>query len=156
MENSNDKRIIEINGVKIEVDLRTAKRVDVWRVGDRVKVLTKPYQSWVVSHGVIVAFDEFKSLPSITVCYMKSDYNAELCFAVLNADSKDIEIAPVNDDVLISRDEVVRKIDNNIEQKRNEIRDLEAKRAFFLDRFGAWFKTGPQPEQAEVAVEVEL
>ena len=35
------KRIVEIGGVKIEVDLRTAKRVDSYRVGDPVKVLTK-------------------------------------------------------------------------------------------------------------------
>lgn len=35
------KRIIEIDGVKIEVDLRTAKRIDTYRVGDNVKILNK-------------------------------------------------------------------------------------------------------------------
>jgi len=33
------KQIIEINGVKLEVDLSTAKRIDEFRVGDTVKVL---------------------------------------------------------------------------------------------------------------------
>ena len=32
------KQIIEINGVKLEVDLSTAKRIDEFRVGDTVKV----------------------------------------------------------------------------------------------------------------------
>ena len=34
-----EKRIVEIDGVKIEVDLRTAKRIDTFAVGDNVKVL---------------------------------------------------------------------------------------------------------------------
>ena len=38
-----EKRIVEIDGVKIEVDLRTAKRIDTFRVGDNVKVLCKEY-----------------------------------------------------------------------------------------------------------------
>jgi hypothetical protein len=33
-----NKRIVEIDGVKIEVDLRSAKRIDTFRVGDNVKV----------------------------------------------------------------------------------------------------------------------
>ena len=33
-----DKRIIEINGVKLEVDMTTARRIDEFRVGDTVKV----------------------------------------------------------------------------------------------------------------------
>ena len=36
-----EKRIVEIDGVKIEVDLRTAKRVDSYKVGDNVKILEK-------------------------------------------------------------------------------------------------------------------
>lgn len=35
--------IIEINGVKLEIDLRHAKRIDNLRVGDTVKVLRKRY-----------------------------------------------------------------------------------------------------------------
>ena len=33
-----EKRIIDINGMKMEVDLRTAKRIDTFKVGDNVKV----------------------------------------------------------------------------------------------------------------------
>ena len=38
-----NKRIVEIDGVKIEVDLRKAKRVDSFQVGDNVKILEKKY-----------------------------------------------------------------------------------------------------------------
>ena len=39
-----NKRIIEINGIKMEVDLRNAKRIDTFKVGDPVKVLDMTYQ----------------------------------------------------------------------------------------------------------------
>lgn len=42
-----ERRIVEINGVKIEVDMRTAKRVDSFRVGDNVKVLDKDYNGTI-------------------------------------------------------------------------------------------------------------
>ena len=42
-----EKRIVEIDGVKIEVDLRTAKRIDTFAVGDNVKVLCKEYNNWL-------------------------------------------------------------------------------------------------------------
>ena len=38
-----EKRIIEVNGIKMEVDLRNAKRIDQFKVGDSVKVLVKSY-----------------------------------------------------------------------------------------------------------------
>ena len=35
------EREIEIDGVKVAVDMRTVKKIDVYRVGDNVKVLKK-------------------------------------------------------------------------------------------------------------------
>ena len=56
-----NKRIIEINGIKLEVDLSTAKRIDEFRVGDNVKVLRKGYNdNFEVLAGVIVEFVNFK------------------------------------------------------------------------------------------------
>ena len=62
-----DKRIVEIDGVKVEVDLRTAKRVDSFRVGDNVKILDKNYSGYKVKPGIIVDFAEFKELPTIVI-----------------------------------------------------------------------------------------
>lgn len=37
------KKIVEINGIKMEVDMRHAKTIDTYKIGDRVKVLVKQY-----------------------------------------------------------------------------------------------------------------
>ena len=60
--------VIEINGVKLEVDLRSARRIDTLRVGDRVKLLEKTsYGGPIVHHGVVAGFDPFPSQPTIIV-----------------------------------------------------------------------------------------
>ena len=65
-----DKRIIEINGIKMEVDLSTAKRVDEFKVGDAVKVL----RDKKVLSGAIVEFVNFRELPTIKVAVFSTDY----------------------------------------------------------------------------------
>ena len=63
-----EKRIVEIDGVKIEVDLRTAKRIDTFSVGDNVKVLCKKYNDdYEVKPGIITDFANFKEKPTIVV-----------------------------------------------------------------------------------------
>jgi hypothetical protein len=57
--------IIEIGGVKLEVDLRSAKRIDELKIGSRVKCLQKPsYGEMKTLPGVIVGFEPFPSLPT--------------------------------------------------------------------------------------------
>jgi hypothetical protein len=54
-------RVVEINGIKVEVDLRTAKRVDSYSVGTPVKLLKQEYSDTYTTYtGVIIGFDEFK------------------------------------------------------------------------------------------------
>ena len=62
------KRIVEIDGVKIEADFRTAKRIDTFAVGDNVKVLCKEYDGqYKVKPGIITDFANFKEKPTIVV-----------------------------------------------------------------------------------------
>ena len=131
-------RVIEIGGVKVEVDLRSAKRVDTFRVGDRVKVLVKEYSVYRTYHGAIVAFDEFKALPSITVCYI-NDYGA-VHFAVINSESKDIEMVTDTDATLpVEKASVVEKLTNEIAKKQAELDDAKSKLRYFLEKFGSLF-----------------
>lgn len=58
MENEN-KRIIEINGIKLEVDLRSARRIDEFKVGDTVKVLDRRNDKNEMRTGVITDFANF-------------------------------------------------------------------------------------------------
>ena len=137
-----NKRIIEINGVKMEVDLRHATQVyDNIRIGSRVKVLDKEYSEAKVHHGVVVAFDNFREKPTITVLAVKQSYNgAELQFFYIHQDSK-AEMVPATDWLPeIEKGRVVDKLDREILKKQQEIEDLEIKKKLFLDQYGQHFE----------------
>lgn len=145
----NEKHTFEINGVKMEVDLRHAKRIDTMRVGDRVKVLSKLYGGeYKVSPGTIIGFEPFKELPTIVVAYLDVSYaEATVKFLYFNAASKDVEIVvAVDDDTLdVNKAGVLAHMDRAIQRKQDEVEDLKLKRAFFLANFRAYW-----PEHAPV------
>ena len=83
-----EKQIVKIGGIKMEVDMRHAKRVDTFHIGDPVKLLLTEGNS--VMAGVIVGFEEFLTLPTIVVAYLSMDYfNSGLKFAYINTESAD-------------------------------------------------------------------
>lgn len=133
-----NKRIIEVNGVKMEVDMREAKRVDKFKVGDEVRVLTKPYSEWKTNYGVIVDFTQFQSKPAIDVLYVKESYDdVELIFKTITEDSEEIEIAHVNNiNIKFDRADILEMIQDKIDKKREEIRVLKAKKSEFKKHFG--------------------
>lgn len=136
------KRTVEVNGVKIEVDLRTAKVVENYKVGDPVKLLKKGYSNDFKSHpGVIVGFDEFKNRPTIIVAFLVSGYSStSLEFAYLNKDSADFEIAPMQDfEKKISFDTVARQYDKEIETKREEMEKKIKEKAWFVENYQRYF-----------------
>ena len=136
--------IIEVSGVKLEVDLREAKKIEKYRVGDNVKVLKKgqyssdTYKSYP---GVIVGFDAFKERPTIVIAYLDVDYSsAKVGFLYLNKDSSDVEICPmIGEDVVINKTTAIEALDREIIKKQQELQDLEMKKKYFLDNFGKYF-----------------
>jgi hypothetical protein len=137
-----EKTIIEINGVKLEVDLRHAKRIEELRIGSPVKCLVKKFDDYAVFPGVIVGFEPFKGLPSILVAYLEVGYSAaDLKFKTFNTQSKDFEIvADVNFNRLeLNRDDVLSKMDREIAKKEIELEEATNKRDFFLANFGRYF-----------------
>lgn len=134
--------IVEINGNKLEVDLRTARKIETLRVGSRVKVLRKDYSEYKVLPGVIVGFDQFEKLPTITVAYVERDWStAALKFIAINAQTKDVEIIAATDadHLELNRDEILEKIDRDIEASAQKVDELKRHRDFFLRRFGEYF-----------------
>lgn len=134
--------IIEVNGVKLEVDLRSAKRIDELKVGSRVKCLIKKYDSFDTRPGVVVGFEPFPTKPTIVIAYLEDDYSsASLKFKSFNSDTKDFEIvADLDQNALeINRAEVLAKFDREAEKKRQELADVEQRKAFFLSHFGRYF-----------------
>jgi hypothetical protein len=136
--------IIEVGGVKLEVDLREAKKIEKYRVGDNVKVLKKgqysgdTYKSYP---GVIVGFDAFKERPTIVIAYLDVDYSsAKVGFLYFNKDSSDVEICPmIGEDVVINKTTAIEALDREIIKKQQELQDLEMKKKYFLDNFGKYF-----------------
>jgi ribosomal protein L19 len=138
----NNKRIIEINGIKLEVDLSTAKRIDEFRVGDNVKVLKNESGSFNVYAGVIVEFVNFKELPTMIIAVFKQDYwGSKLEFINFNAKSENVEITLCCEHELkLEKCRVLDKFNQEIEKKQSEIDDLRNKRDYFEKYFAKYFQ----------------
>jgi hypothetical protein len=142
-----NKRIIEINGIKLEVDLRTAKRIDTFRVGDPVKVLCSEYQDPKIYAGVIVGFAEFQSTPAIEILILKQSYSSiDVEFKTITKDTTKMEIVAWNEyEKLFTSSHVYDLFDKEVEKKKLEIAELERKKKYFADDFAKAFKV-PIPE----------
>lgn len=135
--------IIEVNGVKLEVDLRQARRVDLLTVGSRVKCLIKKYDSHETYPGIVVGFEPFEKLPTIVVAYLETNYSsAGLRFKTFNSETKDFEIVADldNNSLEIDKANVLRMFDKEIQEKEISLEDIKRKKQFFLDKFGDFFQ----------------
>lgn len=138
-----DTTIVEVNGVKLEIDLRSAKKIEQFKVGDKIKVLIKSYANSFTSHiGVIAGFDCFVERPTIIIAYIDASYSkTELKFVHLNKDSKDIEICAAQDfDMTYEKADIILKFNDEINKKLDEIKDLEAKKNYFIENFSKHFE----------------
>lgn len=142
MEQDKNIRVIEINGIKVEVDLRTCKVVDQYKVGDNVKVLKKYNAEHRVYNGVIVDFVAFKELPSIVVAYFDDGWQGvEIKFETITAESKDIEIAPsLPHEMKLNKERAIDLFNQKIEKLRREMEDMTQKRDYFVKYFGQYFE----------------
>ena len=136
-----EKRIVEIDGVKIEVDLRTAKRIDTFAVGDNVKVLCKEYNDQCkVKPGIITDFVNFKEKPTIVVAVFNeaswgSSPSIEFIYIYDGMEDK-YEIVFADDEELrLTKDGVVEKFEREIQKKRNEAQDLQNQLDYFKKHF---------------------
>lgn len=137
---------IEINGIKVEVDLRTCKTISTYKVGDNIKVLKKSYNDeYSVYSGVIIDFVAFKERPAIVIAYFDQSYSGtDIKFETITQDSKDIEIAPcLPHELSINKARVVDKFDIAIAAKEREADELRQKKEYFLDNFAKFFEDTP-------------
>jgi len=132
------KRIIEVNGIKMEIDLRQATVLTEYKVGTPVKVLTKGYSSYDVRYGTIVGFTEFKSQPTIELLVV--DRYGALTFLAYNSETKDTEIAPCNPyEMVFDVNDVIRSMNRSIDEKIMELNMLKMKREAFKRTMGKSF-----------------
>jgi len=135
-------QIIEINGIKLEIDMRHAKRIDNFYIGDRVKLLiVDSYSATKVYPGTIVSFENFKSLPTIVVAYIENSYGTQsLKFAYINSSNPKAEIVKAVDNLLdIDKTNILHHFNSEISKKQIELDDLKVKKQYFLDNFKRYF-----------------
>lgn len=135
------KRIIEIDGMKVEVDLDTARRIDTFRIGDNVRVLDKTNSSQVkVRNGIITAFNNFKDEPCITVAmFDNGDYwtKPSIKFIYIHSGmDNEYEIVLASDDeIKASGEGVVRRFEETIASKQHEVDELKNQLEYFKTYF---------------------
>ena len=154
METNENVRTIEVEGHKFEVDMRTAKKIEAYKVGDRVKVLTKGYSSWTTHPGIICGIDAFKKLPTIVIAYIESTFSntGQVSFAYLNAESKDVEICPMaEDDIVPNRETILMYFDKALDKKQAEVDDIRMRKEYFLRQYGVAFGVGAEEVAAATA-----
>ena len=141
METEN-KRIIEVNGVKMEIDLRQAKVIDNYKVGDYVKILVKDYSGYKSYIGNIIGFDNFDKTPTIVIAYLKSEYSsASIEFAYFNSASDGIEITTLNNwDIPLKKSTILEQFQKEILKKEQEITEMKNKAVIFETLFGKYFE----------------
>ena len=140
-----DNKIIEINGVKFEVDARTAtlRQVQTIKIGARVKVFKKSYtDQHTVYHGVVVGFVPFEKTPTVIIAYIETTYGsaADIKFLYFTAKSEEqIIVSDENDKESLQASNITAQIDKEILKKKNEIQDLEDRKKYFLNNFQSYW-----------------
>lgn len=142
MENEN-KKIVEVNGIKMELDLRTAKvqTIDTFRVGDPVLLLiTTGYgdKTSTMYDGVITGFGAFKENPTIMVSYLDTSYSsAALKHVCINSNTKDIEIVRSENPAAPFNAKKARvALENQIRTKERELEEAQRTLKTYDEFFG--------------------
>lgn len=145
MSEMENKKVIEINGVKLEVDMRYARRIDSFRVGDSVKVLKKRDPDYASSKdevlpGMIVDFANFKELPTLVIAvYKEGDWSTapSIDFLYYNENSaSEFDIVYCDENELrVSEQSILQKFDRDIANKQRELDDLISKKEYFITHF---------------------
>jgi hypothetical protein len=84
---------------------------------------------------------------------VRSYNDAKVEFLYYNSGTKDHEvIASVDDDIIaLEKSGIVDDLNRQITKKREEVSELEARREYFLNNFGAYFNETEKVEQSSVA-----
>ncbi len=140
-------QIIDINGIKMAIDERTAtvQKVDTFKVGDPVKVLIKEYSGHNVRYGVIIGFDMFKARPTITVAYI--DYST-LKYCYIYEGTENEILAVEAHDLTLEKTWILDRMKDNIKKKEQELFEEKSKMEHFINQFGKYFENGiPKPAE---------
>lgn len=137
-------KIIEVGGIKLEVDMRHAVKVEYYKVGTKVRILKKSSsygEEYKTYGGVIIGFDQFKKQPSILIAYLKSSYgDAEIEFLTFNDKTKDVEICIADSNFIpFEKATILEKLNNKITEEEQSLLEARAKKEYFMKYFNEYF-----------------
>lgn len=138
-------KIIEIGGIKMEVDMRRAIKVEHYKVGTKVRVLKKTSSygegEYKTYGGVIVGFERFKKQPSILIAYLKTSYgDEEIEFLTFNKNTKDTEICIAeNNFIPFQKATILEKLSNKIAEAEQHLLEAKEKKEYFIKNFNEYF-----------------
>lgn len=136
---SDATRVIEINGLQIEVDGSTDVAEGPFKIGDPVKVLHKGLANTEpkIMPGVIIGYGGFLTLPSIEVMVLGEEYTwSAFRFIVINEQVRDFEIVRCNRyEQVFGCSKIVERLDRDIARRELELLDLKNKKFFFAKNF---------------------
>ena len=121
--------------------MRTAKRIDTFKVGDNVKVLCKNYNNeFKVKPGIITDFANFKERPTIVVAVFNegswsSTPSIEFIHIYEGMEDKYEIVYTSDEDLRLTKDGVIEKFEREIAKKKNEAQDLENQLNYFIKHF---------------------
>lgn len=138
-------RVIEIGGIKMEVDMRRAVKIEYYKVGTNVRILKKSSsygEDLKTFGGVIVGFDQFEKQPSILIAYLESSYgDTEIKFLTYNKQTKDVEICVADANfVPFQKSTVIQMLNNKISGAEHDLLEAKAKKEYFVKNFDKYFK----------------
>lgn len=138
MENKENEMIVEINGIKMIIDPRTAKvqSIDTFKVGDSVQLLMKGRYNdgkRIVKDGIITGFANFEAAPTIIVAYINDDYgDFSIGKAYINKDNEEVQIVAGQSQSLdFNAATIRRKFMNNIDKKENDLKEAKKELELF-------------------------
>ena len=136
-------KIIEVNGVKMELDARTARvqEVQTFKVGDNVMLLKSSgygERTTKALPGVIVDFVNFAEKPTIVVAYLTDSYRPEIQTAYINKDNSDCALVHTDKmafDAQYAKQNLIKKVEEREAEFFKAKRDLELFKRFFCPAF---------------------
>jgi len=139
------KQIIEINGVKMEVDLREATTLETYKCGDMVKILVPEYSNSFKAHaGVIIGFDNFKQRPAIVVAYLDANYGEALVKIAYIHEGCKHEITHASpEDVPFSKEQIDSLLDTHIAKQQKLLDEAMWRKQQFEKWFSKYFELEP-------------
>lgn len=146
------KRIIEVNGVKVEIDLRQAKQIETFAVGDTVKVFEKQYNdSYEVFPGVITGFAQCLDFASIEVIIMRVSYS-EVKFEniSINSGSTKYVLATFTQyDGMLNKERIMKALDEKINSAEIALETAKRNKELFLSEIGKKIFMNMEPKEQQ-------